>query len=355
LHWSVVVAAVACVLAPEARAAKRCAAYGVFLVGLLAIVGPQTYLLSTARGHFTFGESGKLVFAETYGAVWSGQYPAWPVRASDGDVRIFTETRDLNFPGFFEPGREYDDATVPFSVTKAMLTIVRSVHASLFGYWSPSFALMWPLCWVLWPALLFGVGVPSMLGGERALRREVVIRRRLSWFLMCAGAVGVGMHLVSFSLGYYLPPYLPPDEPSARRQRYRAVWIVAIGLVLTTGLTSAGYLRRNMLRSISDAAADTSAITEALSALPSHGGGRRRIAVASTWLGIYGVRLSNSQVAADIPNPAVLHDPARSRGIVEALRAQGVVGILIPRTDAERDDPLPWRPVTSAWALAELR
>jgi hypothetical protein len=186
---------------------------------------------------------------------------------------------------------------------------------------------------------------------------------------MSAGAVGVGMHLASFSIGYYLPPYLlpfvmglylavfdhAPDDGPGRRQRYRAAWIVAAGLVITTGLTSASYLRRNMFRATADAAADTAAIRDALSTLPSHDGGRRRIAAAGTWLGVYGVRLSNSQVVADIPNPAVLHDPARSRAIVEALRAEGVVGILIPRTDAERDDPLPWRPITSAWALAELR
>ena len=168
LHWSLVVAAAACVFAPARRRGRRWTAYLVFALGLLTIVGPQIAVLSSARGHFTFGESGKLVFAETYGATWPDGHSAWPIRASGGDVRVFTDARDLNFPGFYEPGREYDDAIVPFRISKAVLTVVRSLRATLFGYWSPSFALMWPLLWALWP-------------GVRIRRSRVVVRRFRRW------------------------------------------------------------------------------------------------------------------------------------------------------------------------------
>jgi 4-amino-4-deoxy-L-arabinose transferase-like glycosyltransferase len=368
MHWSLAAAAAAVVLAPHVSVGRRLAAYGVFLLGLLSFVGPQTYVLSSTRGHFTYGESGKLVFAETYGAVWpNGQ--AWPVRASGGDVRVFAETRDLNFPGFYEPGREYDDATVPFRLSKAALTVIRSVRATLLGYWSPSFALMWPLCWALWPVWTFGIAVfaGGVTTGGSADQHE--LRRRLSWFLVAAGGAGVCMHLLSFSLGYYLPPYLipmllglylavldhGPDDEAARRQRHRAGWIVGAGFAVTTVLTTAAYFRQSDDRSRKTGVADANAIAAALSAFPAQGGERRRIAVAGLWLGIYGIRLSDSTLIADIPDPAILHDRTRGAGAVRALREQGVVALLVPRSVAEPDDPLTWRPVTSEWAIADLR
>lgn len=368
MHWSLVVAAVAVVLAPGVTSVRRLMAYGVFGLGLLSFVGPQVYVLSSARGHFTFGESGKTVFAETYGAVWPhGQ--AWPVPVSDGDVRVFTETRDLNFPGFYEPGREYDDATIPFRLSKTVLTVIRSLHATLFGYWSPSFALMWPLCWALWPAWAFGTSLFGGFGGGGGTPDYHGLRRRLSWFLMLAGAAGVSMHMLSFSLGYYLPPYLiplllglylavldnSPDDVTSRRQRQRAGWIVAVGFAVTTVMTTAGYLRRSDSRARIEAVADGNAIAAALSAFPDRGSERRRVAVAGQWLGVYAIRLSDSELIADIPNPATLHDPVRGASAVRALRKLGVVALLIPRSEAQQDDVLTWQAITNGWAIVDLR
>ena len=369
LHWSLVVALAACILARRVTGGRRLAAYAVFVTGLLTVVGPQVYALSSARGVFTFGESGKLVFAETYGAVWPNGESAWPVKISGGDVRVFTETRNLNFPGFFEPGREYDDATIPVRWTKTILTVVRSARATLFGYWSPSFALMWPILWALWPALVFGVGSLRPAHGIRSADEPEVLRQRIGWLLIAAGSAGIAMHLLSFSLGYYLPPYLIPlfgglylkvldhdtaDRPGERLRR-RAAWIVAAGFIVSTTLTTANGLRRSDDRDRSTGAADTRAVAAALSAFPVEGGGRRRVAVAGGWLGLYAIRLSNSQVVADLPHPDVLHDPVRGAGAIRALRDLGVVALLIPRSEAEADDVLRWRAVTSAWAIADLR
>ena len=90
-------------------------------------------------------------------------------------------------------------------------------------------------------------------------------------------------------------------------------------------------------------------------AFASAGGERRRVAVAGQWLGIYGIRLSDSQLIADIPNPAILHDRVRGAGAIRALREQGVVALLIPRSEAQQDDVLTWRAVTSGWAIVDLR
>jgi hypothetical protein len=367
LHWSLVVGAAACVLAPATRRARRWTAFFVFVVGLLAIAGPQVAVLSAARGHFTFGESGKLVFAETYGATWPAGHPAWPIRASGGDVRVFTDTRDLNFPGFYEPGREYDDAIVPFKASKALLTVVRSARATLFGYWSPSFALMWPLLWALWPACLFGIGGLAFFGSADRDRTQL-LRQRVSWFLIASGSAGVAMHLLSFSLGYYLPPYLiplfmgiylamltpAPGDGVARTPRQRAAWIMAAGFCLVTVLSTASSLRRSDDRARVEATADTNALAAALDRLPATGG-RRRIAVAGSWLGTYAIRLSNSQVTADIPDPATLQDGPRRVSALRALRDLGVVAILGRRSLLQADDHLVWTPVTGDWAIADIR
>ena len=177
------------------------------------------------------------------------------------------------------------------------------------------------------------------------------------------------MHLLSFSIGYYLPPYLiplllglylavldhGPGDPAARRQRHRAGWIVAAGFAVTTVLTTVSYFRQPDDRARNEGFADANAIATALSAFPAQGGERRRIAVAGPWLGLYGVRLSDSSLIADIPDPAILHDRARGASAVRALRERGVVALLLPRSEAQADDPWAWRPVTRGWAIADLR
>ena len=262
-----------------------------------------------------------------------------------------------------------DDATIPFRLSKTALTVIRSVRATLFGYWSSSFALMWPLCWALWPVWAFGIAMPVGLGVASGTADDHDLRRQLSSFLVIAGVAGVSMHLVSFSLGYYLPPYLiplllglylavldhGPGDVAARRLRHRAGWIVAAGFVVTTVLTTAAYFRASDDRAGVQGVADVNAIATALSAFPAQPGERRRIAAAGLWLGLYGVRLSDSAVVADIPNPAILHDRARGADAVRALREQGVVALLLPRSEAQIGDPLTWQPVTSGWAIADLR
>ncbi len=254
LHWSLVVGVVACVLAPGVLPRRRFLAFAAFCLGLLLVFGPQSYVFSTARGRFTFGETGKLGFADVYGAVWPGGVPAWPVVLEGGDVRLFTESRDVQFPGFYDPSREFDDATIQFDVRRAAWAIPRSVNSCLMGAWTPSFALMWPLLWAVWPPLLFGVGRRSRApdpGDSRA-----ALRWRLAWFLTLAGCAGIAMHLLTFCYGYYLPPYLiaslmgvclamldVPRGDSSARDRQRAAQMAGIGFAVAATLLTLRYVR----------------------------------------------------------------------------------------------------------------
>ena len=70
LHWSIGVALVALTVDPAALR-RRAAALAVFAAALTLVSAPHVVALSRARGHFVYGESGKLVFAETYGATWA--------------------------------------------------------------------------------------------------------------------------------------------------------------------------------------------------------------------------------------------------------------------------------------------
>jgi 4-amino-4-deoxy-L-arabinose transferase-like glycosyltransferase len=207
LHWSLVVGVLASLIAPAATKRQRHMGFATFCLGVAVIFGPQSYLFSKAKGQFMFGETGKIGFAVAYGAEWPNGAPAWPVRLEGGDVRVFTETRNLQFPGFYDPSREFDDAKISVSVSEALKVIPRSVNSCLMGNWTPSFALMWPLLWAMWPPLLFGIGPLSRRTALPA-DSQAPLRWRLAWLLTLAGCAGVSMHLITFCNGYYLPPYL---------------------------------------------------------------------------------------------------------------------------------------------------
>ena len=89
---------------------------------------------------------------------------------------------------------------------------------------------------------------------------------------------------------------------------------------------------------------------------PSETGLRKIAAVGRNWLALYGVRLSGSQLLADIPNPDVLHDPVRLANAMETLRRLGIVALLVPGGVLRPTDHLRWRPIGSgAWAIVDVR
>lgn len=369
LHWSLVAGAVACASAPAVPRGRRVLAYAVFCLGLSLLFAPQAYSLSSARGHFTFGETGKIVFAQSYGAEYAAGFPAWPVRVNGGDVRIFTEQRSLNFPGFYDIGREFDDASILQHWWKMPWAIVRSADACLFGNWSPSFALLWPLLWALWPVALFEIWPRFARAGHRGHAAHgapgEVIRRRLAWFLMLAGSAGWAMHLLSICNAYYMPPYLMAlltgaclrvlDHAEDTLLRRRAAWLVAAGFALVAVLSTAQHFRASERQGRAAGLRDAQAVSAALAAVPAGGRGLRRIAVAGDWLGVYGVRLSGSQVIADVPQPAVLHDRARAAAVVRALQERGVVALLVDRSALRPDDLLQPVAMTRQWAVVDVR
>jgi hypothetical protein len=366
LHWSVLVGLVACIVAPAVPARRRASAYLAFAVGLIAVVGPQTYVLSRDRGYFTVGESGKIVFAETYGAVWPPDGHRWPVRPGGGDVRIFTERHDVRFPGFYDPGREFDDAVVPFRWRTAGWGLLSAVNATLFGFWAPSFSLAWALLWALWP-IAFALADPRVRSWHPlADQRFDAPRLRIAVFLILAGAGGLTMHLLSKSIGYYLTPYLTAffmglyivvlelDGPDGTVHR-RAVALTAAGFVLFTVLWCAQTLRPTAVRGREAATVEAQAMASVLGALPAAADGHRRIAAVGDWLGLYGVRLSNSQLAADIPDPEAIRDPVRRARAMTTLRKYGFAGVLARRQHLD-DESGEWKPIgDGTWALLDLR
>lgn len=366
LHWSLVAGVVACASAPAVTRGRRILAYATFALGLAVLFAPQAYALSSARGHFTFGETGKIVFAQSYRAEYAAGAPAWPVRVNGGDIRIFTEQRSLNFPGFYDIDREFDDANILQHWWKMPWAIVRSADACLFGNWSPSFALLWPLLWALWPVGLFEIwprAAPADDGMHADPRGD--LRRRLAWFLMLAGSAGGAMHLVSFCNAYYMPPYLMAlltgaclrmlDHAEDTLFRHRAVWLVAAGFALVAVLSTARHFRTSERQGQAADLYDAQALSVALAAVPGGDSGLRKIAVAGNWLGLYGVRLSGSQVIAEIPVAGILHDRARREAAILALQERGVVALLVNRSELRPDDRVAPVTLTRQWAIVDLR
>jgi hypothetical protein len=373
LHWSASVAVVACLIAPLVTRTGRARAFGAFALALLVFVGPQTYIHSTERGYFAIGESGRMAMAIAWGASSPDGAGAWPVRLDGGDVRVFPETRVVGFPGFYEPGREFDDAVIQTEWWRPLWGIVRSANWCLMGNWTAAFGLLWPAFWAIWPACVFApasvFALTSRRWRENANRDpRRVLRERLAWLLMLAGAAGVAMHLLSVCNGYYMPPYfiaffggltldvLNHSDPEAARERRRAVQVVGIGFALAATLLTLRYFRTAEVQSRAANLNGVRALAAALEPFPPGPEGLRRIAASGNWLGLYGVRLSGSQIFADLPNPDVLHDPERLSRALRELRAKRVAALIVERSRLLPADELDWRPIPhTGWAIVDLR
>jgi len=312
-------------------------------------------VLSEQKGGFTLG-AGKVPFAEIYGAEWKEGYGRWPLRMADGDVRVFTDQRQLNFPGFYDPGREYEDAIISFRWRLAVRGFLRAMHSLLFGFWSSSFALLWPLLWATWPFFLF---VPA-LGKQRWTPDDST-----AWFLTLAGLAGIGMHLLSFCTGYYLPPYLFPfltgiailalNHSEDTNRLGRALALVAAGFICVTCLSTLALFRDASRQSFKQGHSEMVRLAQALGALPRPDGQLRKVAVAGNWLGLYGVRLSGSQVYADVPDASAFADAPRLARILEVLKEEEVVVLLAQAPVAQESRHLDWKKIDgTSWYLLSL-
>jgi hypothetical protein len=148
-----------------------------------------------------------------------------------------------------------------------------------------------------------------------------------------------------------------PRGDSGARDRQRAAQVAGIGFAVAATLLTLRYARTAEVTGREANLADAKAMAEALAPYPPSETGLRKIAaVGRDWLALYGVRLSGSQLLADIPNPDVLHDPVRLAKAIDLLRRQGIVALLIPRGALRPGDHLQWQPIgNGAWAVVDLQ
>jgi hypothetical protein len=362
VHWSVAVAVLACVVAPAVSLRRRGLALAAFAAGLLLIVAPQVWALSSTRGALVIGESGKIALVEAVGAEYPQGAPKWPPRVADGSVRLFADARVLNYPGFYEPGREFDDAIVHHEWWRFPRALARNCATCLFGFWSGSFALMWPMAWVLWPIALVGVA-PIRASFAPTADPAAVLNVRTGLFLMLAGAGGFAMHLLSSCIGYYLPPYLIAlcagacmlaMRGSQIAIARRAAIVVALGCVLLAMLGVVRHAGGGEREDRARALAGVKALAVAVAALPPGPDGPPRIAAIGPWLGEYGVRVGGAQLYADAPDPSIAGDRDRLRCAVDAFRNAGVSAVLIRRAALPPGAPGAWIAVAgSEWAMLD--
>ncbi len=341
LPWSVVSALLACVFLRSSSLYGRGKFFIIFLFIIFLTSGPQIALLSAQKGHLTIG-AGKIPMAEIYGAKWRNGFSSWPVRKAGGKIRIFTENRQVNFPGFYEPGREFDDAVIPFSLSKGLRGILRAFQSMFFGFWSSGFSLLWPLLWASWPFFVFGFFRENhhfQLSGEDASDN---IKPRLAWFLILSGLAGITMHLLSFCIGYYLSLYLvlffagismlclKNLEDAALALTRRAHWVAGIGFILVAFLTTFSFFRDANMKAMNQSEKGEIILVDALNKVSKPSRGLRRIAVAGSWLGLYAIRLSDSQVYAEFPDVSTLYDNKELVRCIGLLKDEDVRAILAP-------------------------
>ena len=369
LHWSGVVAIMACGLAPNVSFRRRPTAFVAWFLGLLIFVTPQIWMMTARKGSLEFGNTGRMTFAQVYGVSWPEGPATWPLRLADGDVRVFTERRMVNFPGFYDMDRAYENAKLAIGVSTVLRAFIQAVFSFLLGYWSPGHALLWPLLWATWPLWLMGLGSWRMEGQNENGDPPgfSALRRRMAYLLTCAGLVGIGMHLLSSCYFHYLPAYLfallvgaclwmleGSKDKLSTVHACRACYGVALGFALVTSLTTIALFRDVNTRGIKSTIAQTNRLVSAFNELPAPKDGLRRIAVLGEgWLDLYAIRLSASQIYADIPDPLVFSDESRFNRVIEALRQEKVVAVLAtvaPCTNRTREN---WRHIegTNWWLL----
>ncbi len=194
----------------------------------------------------------------------------------------------------------------------------------------------------------------QLVGYARALDRELFRSAAGDALLLVTLCVTVGLAFRSIARLCW------PGTPAAGHAedtllRRRAVWLVAAGFALVAVLSTAQHFRASERQGRAAGLHDAQAVSAALAAVPAGGRGLRTIAVAGDWLGVYGVRLSGSQVIADVPQPAVLHDRARAAAVVRALQERGVVALLVDRSALRPDDLLQPVAMTRQWAVVDVR
>jgi hypothetical protein len=330
---------------------RRIAAMAVFVLGLSVFALPQIGVLSAQKGELSLG-AGMIPLAEVYGVQWPQGGSAWPEKAADGDVRIFSTSREVHYPGFYEPEREYEGATILYSFPKMVRGGLRAAQSLLFGFWSSTYALLWPLLIAFLPAIFFGVR----------------FRRVESVFLVVCGAAGVATHFFSFCIGYYLGAYLVMffgglsmamlDSKSAdesRRLAGRALFATGMIFILAAFLTTFSYFRAASRRGIIEGNAETASLVQGLKEIPAQEGKLTRLAVAGEWLGLYAVRLSGAQVYAEIQKTDALHDRERTARILDALKAHDVRALIVPNGAWEGLEGLGPKPIKGTrWMRVEL-
>ncbi len=359
LHWSVAVGLVACLIADKVSLKKRLLIFLLFFVSLSVFCLPEVYCLSMQKGHFTFGESGQTVFSCIYGAEWKQGHGVWPVELCNGDVRIFTESRLVHFPGFYEPGKELEGATVSFHFLKALRGFAGAVQSVLFGYYSLREALVWPLLWALVPALLFGISWPVWKPRQNPI----------PLFLVSSGVLGLGMHLVSYAIGYYLPPYLfmictglvffafQKTRGSMAPVFQRLLLIIGAGFALVVVLSTFSYFRSQHQAAVKTAFSQIEKLSLALENVPAPKTGLRKVAVAGkgAWMGLYSIRSSGSQAWADLPEMDLFNDGSRFKKALEVLRQNDIRAVLAPTDVCLGLPDLRWKQVEGTrWCLLDL-
>ena len=227
---------------------------------------------------------------------------------------------------------------IRFSFPAFLRGVLRGVQSLLFGFYKPTEGLFWVLLWAGVPFLFWRKRSPGVTENDSGRP----LRRRMGFFLALSGLGGILMHILSFCIGYYLLPYcfalaagggILLFGKGKERERYlrRAFGFVAAGFITASFLLTFSYYRAAHLRLLRSTQGEIQVLSGALEKLPSGGKALRKIAVAGDWLSLYAVRLSHSQVYADMPDLSLWKDAARARKALSALRERGVVAVLLPR------------------------
>jgi hypothetical protein len=341
------------------RGAVRATA--IALVAFLAVAGPFVLALSQAKGHFTFGEAGRLNYLWFVNGLpsphWQGgptEYgtPLHPTRrvSTEPPIYEFDGPVQGTYPPWYDSSYWYEGATPSFDLTKQVRVLTGSVFILLDLFLRQQAAAVAVAC------LLFIVGAT-----DRPILRSI----SRSWFLLVPPLAAMGMYSLVLVETRYIGAFVTmfwagilsairlPDTAGSKRLLSAAslsVLLLAVANVGLFNLEGLGAFRGRQLgfadpasKQQPSSAGSPAEIAEGLGNLGIRPGDK--IAIIGYGFDAYWARLARVRIVAELY-------PWEAEGL---WRSDGAVLSRVVETFAETGaraivaESIPGRPIPQGW------
>jgi hypothetical protein len=320
----------------------------VALLAFLLIAAPFVALFSVAKGHFTFGDAGKLTYIKLVnrvpyphwrpGAISGAGTPQHPARQIFENPAVFEFATPIGgtYPLSYDPSYWYEGVVPPFDVRKQLAVLIKN-GGFYFDLFIRQQGGITSIALLLLLLSAKGRSLRSWLRGEWGLV-VVALAAFCLYSLVYLEGRYIGAFLVLFWAGLFSCIRLPDSFLSRRLLSIAGVSLVGFFLLNIASFNLAGLKRIGVLES---ATIERSAQSGAPSYKPVRLAeavldvGLKRgdnIAFVGYSFGAFFARLARLRIIAEIPDDQAelfwLADSATRSAVIDAIRKTGAKAII---------------------------